>query len=70
VVPVFLHYEGQEIILDVLPEIAYPTCGQNPAALTELTQQLTWLIEAQIKKFPSSGSGFTTAGKPSRKRSA
>lgn len=52
VVPVFLHYEGQEIILDVLPEIDYPAADQNPAALTELTQQLTWLIEAQIKKFP------------------
>jgi KDO2-lipid IV(A) lauroyltransferase len=52
VVPVFLHYEGHEIILDVLPEIDYPAAGQNPAALTELTQQLTWLIEAQIKKFP------------------
>jgi len=52
VVPVFLHYEGHEIILDVLPEIAYPISGPNPAALTELTQQLTWLIEAQIKKFP------------------
>ena len=52
VVPVFLHYEGAEIVLDVLPEIDYPAADQNPAALTELTQQLTWLIEAQIKKFP------------------
>ncbi|TFG75982.1 MAG: hypothetical protein E4H23_10140, partial [Chrysiogenales bacterium] len=52
VVPVFLHYQGQEIILDILPEIDYPVSGQNPAALTELTQQLTWLIEAQIRKFP------------------
>ncbi len=52
VVPVFLHYEGAEIVLDVLPEIAFPAASQNPAALTELTQQLTWLIEAQIKKFP------------------
>ncbi|HUU05878.1 MAG TPA: lysophospholipid acyltransferase family protein [Patescibacteria group bacterium] len=52
VVPVFLHYEGQEIVLDILPEIDFPVPGQDPAALTELTQQLTWLIEAQIKKFP------------------
>ncbi len=52
VVPVFLHYEGREIVLDVLPEIEYPAARQAPAALTELTQQLTWLIEAQIKKFP------------------
>lgn len=52
VVPAFLHYQGQEIILDILPEINYPVAGQNPAAMTDLTQQLTWLIEAQIRKFP------------------
>ena len=52
VVPVFLHYEREEIILDVLPEIDYPAGAANPAALTELTQQLTWLIEDQVRKFP------------------
>jgi KDO2-lipid IV(A) lauroyltransferase len=52
VVPVFLHYEGAEIVLDILPEIDYPAANQNPAALTELTQQFTWLIEAQVRKFP------------------
>lgn len=52
VVPVFLHYEEEEIVLDVLPEIDYPVDSENPAALTELTQQLTWQIETQIRKFP------------------
>jgi KDO2-lipid IV(A) lauroyltransferase len=52
VVPVFLHYEEEEIILDILPEIDYKPGGNANAALGELTQQLTWLIEAQIRKFP------------------
>lgn len=52
VVPVFLHYEGEAIVLDVLPEIAYIPRGDPAAALTELTQQLNWLIEAQVRKFP------------------
>jgi Kdo2-lipid IVA lauroyltransferase/acyltransferase len=52
VVPVFLHYEGDAIVLDVLPEIDYASGGDAAAALTELTQQLTWLIEAQVRKFP------------------
>jgi KDO2-lipid IV(A) lauroyltransferase len=52
VVPVFLHYEGEAIVLDVLPEIDYAPGGNAAAALTELTQQLTWLIEAQVRKFP------------------
>jgi len=51
VVPVFLHYEGEEIILDVLPEVDYPA-DSGPATLVGLTQQLTWLIEAQVRKFP------------------
>ena len=52
VVPVFLHYEGEAIVLDVLPEIDYAPRGDAAAALIELTQQLTWLIEAQVRKFP------------------
>jgi KDO2-lipid IV(A) lauroyltransferase len=52
VVPVFLHYEGEAIVLDVLPEIDYAAGDNAPSALTELTQQLTWLIEAQVRKFP------------------
>jgi len=53
VVPVFLHYEGEAIVLEVLPEIDYAPRGDAAAALTELTQQLTWLIEAQVRKFPA-----------------
>jgi KDO2-lipid IV(A) lauroyltransferase len=52
VVPVFLHYEGKEIILDVLPEIDFCAAGGGADGLLELTQQMTGLIEAQIRKFP------------------
>ncbi len=52
VVPVFLHYEGGEILLDVLPEIDYPVGSEDPAALIELTQRLTARIEEQVRKFP------------------
>ena len=52
VVPVFLHYEGEAIVLEVLPEIEYAPGGDAGADLVQLTQQLTWLIEAQVRKFP------------------
>lgn len=52
VVPVFLHYEGQEIILDCLPEINYSRRDNGNDDLLALTQQMTGLIETQVRKFP------------------
>lgn len=52
VIPVFLHYEGAEIILDILPEIDFPAAAGGADGVRELTQQLTGLIESHIKKFP------------------
>jgi KDO2-lipid IV(A) lauroyltransferase len=52
VLPVFLHYEGQEIILECLPEINYTRRNNGPDDLIALTQQMTGLIETQIRKFP------------------
>jgi KDO2-lipid IV(A) lauroyltransferase len=52
VVPVFLHYQGQEIILDCLPEINYSRRDNGKDDLLALTQQLTGLIETQIRNFP------------------
>jgi KDO2-lipid IV(A) lauroyltransferase len=52
VVPVFLHYEGQEIILDCLPEINFPGHDDGNDALAALTQQMTGVIETQIRRFP------------------
>lgn len=51
-VPVFLHYEGDAIVLEVLPEVAAPARGDDGAAVTGLTQELTRLIEEQVRKFP------------------
>ena len=52
VVPVFLHYEGQEIVLEVLPEIDYSGRANENDDLLALTQQMTGMIETQIRKFP------------------
>jgi KDO2-lipid IV(A) lauroyltransferase len=52
VVPVFLHYERQEIILDCLPEINYSRYNNWNGDLLALTQQMAGLIETQIRKFP------------------
>jgi KDO2-lipid IV(A) lauroyltransferase len=52
VVPVFLHYEQDEIVLDILPEIDYCQRDSGADDLRELTQQLTGLIESQIRRFP------------------
>ena len=52
VVPVFLHYEGQGIILEVLPEIDFSAGGDENADLVALTQQMNGLIEMQIRRFP------------------
>lgn len=52
VLPVFLHYEGQKIVLEVQPEIEFSRSGNEHADLVALTQHMTGLIEAQIKRFP------------------
>jgi Kdo2-lipid IVA lauroyltransferase/acyltransferase len=58
VIPVFLHYEGQEIILEILPEINYAKTDNGNDDLLALTQQMTGLIETQIRKFPEQWSWF------------
>lgn len=51
-VPVFLHSEGDSLILDILPEVDYPAAGEDPEALAGLTQQLNGLVESWIRKHP------------------
>lgn len=51
-VPAFLHYEKEEVVLEVLPEIGFSARGDEPAAVTRLTQELTRLIEEQVRRFP------------------
>ena len=52
VVPVFLHYEGPQVVLEVLPEISYAQGADETKDVAALTQHLTGLIEAQVRKFP------------------
>jgi KDO2-lipid IV(A) lauroyltransferase len=51
-VPAFLHYEPDAVVLEVLPEVGFSARGNDPAAVTRLTQELTRLIEAQVRRFP------------------
>ncbi len=51
-VPVFLHYEGDAIVVDVLPEVDFPAAGGEAATVAGLTQKLTRLIEEQVRRFP------------------
>jgi len=51
-VPVFLHYEKDAIVLDVLPEVEFPGAGAGADDVVGLTQELTRLIEAQVRRFP------------------
>jgi KDO2-lipid IV(A) lauroyltransferase len=51
-VPAFLHYQEEEIVLDILPEIDYAAAGDDSAALASLTQQLARVIEEQVRKYP------------------
>ena len=53
VVPAFLHYEGQEIVFEVLPEVDFTTGQARPDAVTGLTQALTRRIEEQVRRFPA-----------------
>lgn len=46
-VPAFLHYEGEAIVLEVLPEVR--PAGADVAALT---QELTARIEERVRRFP------------------
>lgn len=46
-VPAFLHYEGEAIVFEILPEVA-PTAG----GVAGLTQELTRAIEEQVRRFP------------------
>ncbi len=52
VIPAFVHYEGPEIVLEILPEIGLARSGSENDDLLALTQHMTGLIEAQIRKFP------------------
>ena len=54
IVPVFIHYEPDKIVLEFQPEVEDPDAGNGKSteALTRLTQKCTTLIEEKIKQYP------------------
>jgi len=51
-VPVFLHYEQDKIVLEVMEELQFDRTGEYDADVVRLTQTGTSLIEEKIKQYP------------------
>lgn len=52
VIPLFLHYEKDKIVLDLLEEIQFTPGGDHAQDLEQLTQLCTSIIEENIRKYP------------------
>ena len=52
VIPLFLHYEKDKIVLDFLEEILFKGSGELEKDIQQLTQQCTAVIEKNIRKHP------------------
>jgi len=52
VIPLFLHYEEDRIVLDLLEEIQFTRSGDHTRDLKALTQLCTSIIEENIRKYP------------------
>jgi KDO2-lipid IV(A) lauroyltransferase len=52
VVPVFLHYEEDKIVLEVLEEINMSGSGDRAADIRRLTQLCTSIIEEKVRQYP------------------
>lgn len=52
VIPLFLHYEEDRIVLDLLEEIQFTGSGDHTQDLKALTQLCTTIIEENIRKYP------------------
>lgn len=51
-VPLFIHYEQDKVVLEIHPEILFQGSGDQKADIRQLTQQCTTLIENEIKRYP------------------
>lgn len=51
-VPVFLHYEEDKIVLELLEEIKMPETGDRAADIQRLTQLCTSIIEEKVRQYP------------------
>ncbi|MCU0289684.1 MAG: lysophospholipid acyltransferase family protein [Acidobacteria bacterium] len=52
VIPLFLHYENDKIILELLPEIEFKGSSNLENDIQELTQECNRIIEENIRKYP------------------
>ena len=52
IVPLFVHYEGDRIILDIMEEIEYSGTEEEDRDLIGLTTHCTRLIEGHIRRYP------------------
>jgi KDO2-lipid IV(A) lauroyltransferase len=52
VIPLFVHYEKDKIVLDLLEEIHFTGTGNLGNDIIQLTQECTTIIEENIKKYP------------------
>jgi KDO2-lipid IV(A) lauroyltransferase len=51
-VPLFVYYQGDRIVLDILPAVRFQTQGDFERDRLDLTQRLTTLIEEQVRRHP------------------
>ena len=52
IVPLFLHYEKDRIVLNILEEIRFAGTGDEQKDIKNLTIQCNGLIEEQVKQYP------------------
>lgn len=51
-IPLFLHYENDKIVLELLEEIDFKATGNLENDIKQLTQECAQLIEDNVKKYP------------------
>lgn len=52
VIPLFLHYEKDKIVLDLLEEIDFKGAGNPERDIKQLTQECARIIEDNVRKYP------------------
>lgn len=52
VIPLFLHYESDKIVLELLEEIDFKGAGNPESDIKQLTQEFARIIEENVKKYP------------------
>jgi KDO2-lipid IV(A) lauroyltransferase len=52
VIPFFLHYEEDRIVLDMLEEVRFKPTGNMENDIRQLTQECTSIIETFVRKYP------------------